>query len=283
LHPDVLACLRCPLCRGALAASGGALRCTAGHAFDVARQGYVSFVVGRGTRLAGDDPGMVAARARFLGAGHLAPLAAALAAAAADAAPGLAVEVGAGTAYYLARAVNASRDRVGLAVDLSAHAARRAARIHPRIGAVVADARAELPVAEGCAGVVLDVFAPRNAPELRRILREDGALLVATPTPAHLRELRRPLGLLEVDPDKDRRLDGALGPHFERASSRDLEWKMALPRGDVLALAAMGPSARHLDPAELPSRIAALPAEVAVTASVRVAVWRPRPAAPAPP
>jgi 23S rRNA (guanine745-N1)-methyltransferase len=172
---------------------------------------------------------------------------------------------------------------VGPAVYLSAPAARRAARIHPRIGAVVADARAELPVAEGCAGVVLDVFAPRNAPELRRILREDGALLVATPTPAHLRELRRPLGLLEVDPDKDRRLDGALGPYFERASSRDLEWKMALPRGDVLALAAMGPSARHLDPAELPSRIAALPAEVAVTASVRVAVWRPRPAAPAPP
>jgi 23S rRNA (guanine745-N1)-methyltransferase len=276
MHPDVLACLRCPLCRGPLAASGRALRCPAGHAFDVARQGYVSFLVGRGARLAGDDAGMIAARARFLAAGHLAPLAGALAAAAADAVPGLAVEVGAGTAYYLARAVDASRDRFGLAVDLSVHAARRAARVHPRIGAVVADARAGLPIADGCAAVVLDVFAPRNGPELRRILREDGALLVATPTPAHLRELRRPLGLLEVDPEKDRRLDAALGPCFERASSRDLEWTMALPRGDVLALAAMGPSARHLDPAELSARSAALPGEVPVTASVRVALWRPR-------
>jgi 23S rRNA (guanine745-N1)-methyltransferase len=236
----------------------------------------VSFLVGRPTRLVGDDARMVAARARFLEAGHLAPLAAALAAAAADAGPGVAIEVGAGTAYHLAGLVEASPGRAGLAIDLSAHAARRAARAHPRIGAVVADVRAPLPVADACAALVLDVFAPRNAPELRRVLRDDGALLVATAGAAHLGELRPALGLLGVDPDKDRRTESALGPHFERAASRDLEWTMALPRADVLALAAMGPSARHLDPAQLAARVAALPGEVAATASIRVAVWRPR-------
>jgi 23S rRNA (guanine745-N1)-methyltransferase len=276
LHPGVLACLRCPLCRAPLAAAGAALRCGAGHAFDVARQGYVSFLVGRGTRLAGDDARMIGARARFLAAGHLAPLAAAVAAVAADAAPGLAVEVGAGTAYHLAHAVGASPERLGLAVDVSPHAARRAARAHPRIGAVVADARAPLPLADGCAGLALDVFAPRNGAELRRILRLDGTLLVVTPAPAHLAELRPRLGLLEVDPDKDRRIDAALEPWFRRESSRALAWTMTLPRADVLALVEMGPSARHHDPAELAARVRALPEPLEVGAAVSVARWRPR-------
>src|SRR5690606_14909477 len=134
---------------------------------DVAREGYVSFLVGRPTRLVGDDSAMVAARARFLAAGHLAPLADALAARAREAGPGLAVEVGAGTAYHLARALDALPGRGGLAIDVSKHAARHAARAHPRLAAVVADARATLPVADACAGLVLDVFAPRNGAELR--------------------------------------------------------------------------------------------------------------------
>jgi 23S rRNA (guanine745-N1)-methyltransferase len=274
MHPEALAALRCPICRAPLAAAAAALRCASGHAFDVARQGYVSFLVGRDSGLVGDDAGMVAARARFLAAGHLAPLSDALAALAARVAPGLAVEVGGGTAHHLARVVDAAPARAGLSIDLSKHAARRAARAHPRIAAIVADARGTLPLADGCAALVLDVFAPRNGAELRRVLRDDGALLVATPAPDHLRELRPRLGLLDVDPDKERRTDAALAPHLRRDSSSDLAWIMTLPRSDALALAAMGPSARHLDPAELSARIAALPDRVEVTASIRVGVWR---------
>jgi 23S rRNA (guanine745-N1)-methyltransferase len=311
MPPEVLAALRCPLCRAPLALAGGALRCAARHAFDLSRHGYVSFLVGRPPALAGDDAAMVAARARFLGAGHFEPLSRALAACAAGVpdqrgggpaaaalrspadearhgaadrphlgpgvAAGLVVEVGAGTAHHLARLLDAEPAWAGLALDLSKHAAQRAARAHPRIGAVVADGRAALPIGDGCAAVVLDVFAPRHGPELRRILRDDGALVVATPAPEHLAELRAPLGLLQVDPHKLRRLDQALSPWFEQASTTALAWEMALPRGDVVALASMGPSARHLDPAALAARAAALPDPVTVTGSVRVDRWRPRP------
>jgi 23S rRNA (guanine745-N1)-methyltransferase len=277
MHPDVLTALRCPHCRASLAEAGTSLRCPAGHAFDVARQGYVSFLAGRPSGLVGDDAAMIAARERFLAAGHLAPLADAIAArAASDSAPGLAVEVGAGTAHYLARALDALPGRAGLAIDLSKHAARRAARAHPRCVAIAADARAALPLADGCAGLVLDVFAPRNGPELRRILHAAGVLLVATPGPDHLRELRALLGLLDVDPDKERRVETALAPHLERADARELAWTMSLPREDALALAAMGPSARHAAPDALAARAAALPEPLAVTASVRLSAWRPR-------
>jgi 23S rRNA (guanine745-N1)-methyltransferase len=55
---------------------------------------------------------------------------------------------------------------------------------------------------------VLNVFAPRDGAELRRILRPSGSLLVVTPGPDHLRELIGPLGLLSVDERKAERLAG---------------------------------------------------------------------------
>jgi len=274
--PDVLAALRCPLCRGQLAASGSGLRCGAGHAFDAARQGYVSFLVGRPSGLVGDDAEMVAARERFLGAGHFEPLAGELAAEARAAPPGLVVEVGAGTGWYLSRVLDALPDRAGLAIDLSKFAARRAARAHPRAVAAVADARATLPLGDGSAGLVLDVFAPRNGPELRRILRDDGLLLVVTPSQEHLAALRGALGLLDVDPEKGRRVADALSPHFERASLRPVRWTMSLRHADALSLAAMGPSARHLDAGTLASRVAALPDPAEIAGSCLLECWRPR-------
>lgn len=276
--PEVLRHLRCPVCRAPLAAASGVLRCPAGHAFDLARQGYVNLLRGRSPGT-GDDASMVAAREAFLRAGHLAPLTALLAraAAASAAAAGLVVEVGAGTGHHLAAVLDALPGRFGLALDLSRYASRRAARAHPRVAAAVADAWEPLPLEDGCAALVLDVFAPRNAAEFRRVLAPGGALLMVTPEPAHLAELRAPLGLLEVDPEKERRVAEALAGRFVRSSSEAARWTLRLSRADVTAAAAMGPSARHLDAAALAARVAALPEAVEVTAAIRLEVHRPAP------
>ena len=50
------------------------LRCNAGHAFDVARQGYVN-LLGAAAPGSADTAGMVQARAEFLAAGHYRPFA----------------------------------------------------------------------------------------------------------------------------------------------------------------------------------------------------------------
>jgi 23S rRNA (guanine745-N1)-methyltransferase len=102
--------------------------------------------------------------------------------------------------------------------------------------------------------------------------------VVATPAREHLAELRAALGLLDVDPEKERRVHAALSPWFERTSSIPLTWRMTLSRADAAALVAMGPSARHLE-RPVAEHVAALPDPAPVTASVVVERWIPRAAA----
>lgn len=269
----VLALLRCPHCAGPLGPGGGrVVRCPAGHAFDVARQGHLSLLAGRRAP-AGDTAAMVAARERVLAGGHFEPLSAAVAAAAAEGGAGAIVEVGAGTAHHLARALERAPERRGIALDVSRPALRRAARAHPRAAAVGADAWRPLPLRDGVAGAVLCVFAPRHGPELHRVLAPGGVLVVATPEPGHLAELRGALGLLDVDPRKPQRLARRLGDGFAPRSSARVAWTMRLDREAQVALAAMGPSAFHVEAAELERRAAALPARLDVTAAVTVAVY----------
>jgi 23S rRNA (guanine745-N1)-methyltransferase len=275
---DVVPWLACPQCGAGLVRAGPVLRCPAGHAFDIARQGYVSLLPPGDRGPAGDSAPMVAARADFLAAGHYGGLARALAAAAREAVtgtPGVVLDVGAGTGYYLAAVLDVLPDRAGLALDVSKFALRRAARAHPRAGAAAADAWRRLPVADGAAAVVLDVFAPRNGAELRRVLHPAGRLLVVTPGRGHLAELAGPLDLLSVDPRKQERLAGTLGPYFRLLERRPHEAVLHLGHRDVAAAVGMGPSARHADPAVLAARIRELPERVPVTLAVTLSVFGP--------
>ncbi|MEU8296608.1 putative RNA methyltransferase [Micromonospora sp. NPDC048909] len=278
--------LRCPVCgeplAEAVAGTAQALRCPRRHSFDVARQGYVNLLAGRAPHV-GDTAEMVAARADFLAAGHYDLISTALTEAAVAATPPVAgayplvVDAGAGTGRYLAAVLAALPDAVGLALDVSKPALRRAARGHPRAAAALADTWQRLPLADGAAHLLLNVFAPRNGPEFRRVLHPAGALLVVTPAEEHLAELVGPLGLLRVDPTKEDRVAGSLGAQFTRVGGALHRGELTLTRTEVATLVGMGPSAWHTDPAGLASRIAALAEPVRVTVAVRLAVWQPTP------
>ena len=178
-----------------------------------------------------------------------------------------------GTGYYLARVLDALPDRQGACADLSAPALRRAARAHPRAVALGADAWQRLPLADGSAAVVLSVFGPRNAAEIRRVLAPGGALVIAVPGPGHQRELRGSLGLIGVDERKTARLADAFGG-YPGADVTAVRYQLRLSHADLTDLVAMGPSARHIAADDLAARVAALPAPVAVTVDVEVRSYR---------
>lgn len=278
---DVVHLLACPVCRAGLSPRQATLRCPNGHSFDVARQGYVNLLTATAPGT-GDTAAMVAARERFLGDGHYAPIRQLVgdhALAFSPRAPEAFVDVGSGPGWYLAGLLQrapagpAGGGPVGLALDLSVYAARRAARAHPRMGAVVSDTWRSLPLRDGGSDVVLDVFAPRNPPELRRVLRPGGVLVVVTPAPEHLEELRRELGLLGVEEGKEERLAQSLSASFDLVAEDRLTFAVCLSRADAAALVAMGPSAWHGEPSSDVERLAE---PVEVTASVRVATYRRR-------
>lgn len=285
---------------------GRTLRCPAGHTFDVAKQGYVSLLTGHAPAVPGDTAAMVAARESFLAGGHFAGIAAALASRAAaigpatagltpvglqearegrlasdprvdplDAAPaGCVVDLGAGTGHYLATVLDALPGWVGVAADISGYALRRAARAHPRAGAIRCDAWRPLPLRTGAVAAALSVFAPRNGAELARVLKPGGVVLVVAPTGRHLRELATAVGAVSVDPRKADRVDAALGPHLTHVGSEPFETALRLSHAEAVTAVAMGPAAWHVEPDELAARVAALPAPVEVTVSVTVSTYR---------
>lgn len=293
---DIVEHLACPVCRRSLRPAPRALTCANGHGYDVAKQGYVSLLVGSRPPGTADSTAMVAARADFLNAGHYAPLARALAEAvsarvrstfstesfarsaddsAVEAYGGaevsmsherrrvwlgrqpVIVDAGTGTGYYLAAVLEATTQGIGLAFDVSKHAVRRAARAHPRLGAFVADVWRPLPILDETADVVINVFAPRNGPEFRRILRPGGAVIVVTPAREHLSPLVDELGLLSVDAEKESRLARSLDG-FTEAERREVAFDMELGPADILGVVGMGPSAWHTDTAQLEQRISSL-------------------------
>jgi 23S rRNA (guanine745-N1)-methyltransferase len=181
----------------------------------VARSGYINLLQpqDRRSRQPGDTPAAVAARRRLHDLGVTGPLLDGIAELAQASAGDIVLDAGCGDGFYLGSLVRRS-GCAGHGVDISIPAVEAAARRYPPGVAgdapydpgvagyewIVANADRFVPYADGAFTLVLSITGRMNAAEFRRVLRDDGRLLVALAAPDDMIELRSRAG----KPGRDR-------------------------------------------------------------------------------
>jgi 23S rRNA (guanine745-N1)-methyltransferase len=187
----------------------------------------------------------VQARRALFDAGHYRPVMDAVAAMVADDRPGDVLDAGCGEGSYLA-AVTAATGGHGWGIDVSKPAVRLAARRHPEHHYAVASSYV-LPFGDGALDAAVTVFAPRHFPELFRVVRPGGAVVVASPAPDHLAGLK---ALVYDDPrahEVKAHVSGDGGPPPERRERVRFELVLDDP-ADAVHLLQMTPYWWHARP-----------------------------------
>ena len=187
----------CPVCGEKLERKENAYICGRNHSFDVARSGYVNLLLSKnmGKTVHGDNKFMVQARRRFLDKGYYAPLCDALCDAVCDSFEGGTIlDAGCGEGYYTAAIIdklheqNIAYDVYGIDISKAAveYSARRCRDAELAVASVF-----HIPAADSSCDMLVTLFAPYCGEEFRRVLKDNGVMIMVIPSENHLWELKK--------------------------------------------------------------------------------------------
>lgn len=248
---------RCPLCRLELEVFGSGWQCPKRHSFDIAREGYVNLlpVNKKQSREPGDNLEMMTARRRFFDSGHYLPLQLAIAELSRKH-DGPWLDIGCGEGWYSQSLQTDTREVFG--IDISRPAIKMAAKRYPESQFAVASSY-DLPFFDQSFTGLLNVFAPLEPGEARRLLKPGGVLLQVTPGPEHLFALK---ALLYEQPRVHEPVESVL-PGFTRLSTKRLQTDFELRTAEgLIDLIQMTPYAWKLQTTDAETLKQALPARV---------------------
>lgn len=234
-----MAVIICPLCQATLTLSEKTWRCTQGHSFDVAREGYVNLlpVQHKKSREPGDADDMVQARRDFLSAGYYQPLRDALIQTLQRLNPASLVDIGCGEGYYTQAMSEVVPDVVGL--DIAKPAIKLAAKRDKKTLWLVAGS-AHLPLADQSIAVATSLFSPLPVEEIARVLQPNGHLLLVTPGSDHLGSIRNAL-FETLIPHQPEKFLGQLASRFSYISQQEIRFPLALQQTALRQLLLMTP------------------------------------------
>lgn len=247
--------LKCPVCGEALMLGENkkSLYCEGAkrHCFDVAAKGYVNLSLAHSG--GGDSKEAIRSRSAFLEKGYYRPFADKLCEILSEyVKDGIVIDAGCGEGYY----TNLAAKKCGvqmLGFDLSKFGAEHGASTARREGitnsAFAVASIYEMPVFDGCADGIINLFAPCAEEEFKRVLKDDGVLIVVGAGEDHLFGLKKavydepykndlrndlPTTLkhvashkvrfdIELSEKEDRMALFAMTPYYYRTSRRDME------------------------------------------------------------
>ena len=240
--------LVCPICKASMEISyegSGVLRCMGAktHCYDFASGGYVNLCL-PGQSGGGDSKQAVKARSDFLNLGLYSPIRDTLCRILRERLDvsdnTVVVDAGCGEGYYSTAIAKCGFGTAGF--DLSKFATDTAAKRAKREGLSNAffgvASVFELPIADGCANAVVNVFAPCAEKEYSRILKPGGLLAVACAGPEHLLGLKS--AIYDTVHHNDERAD--MPTQLKKISSERLTYDIRVEGSDnIKNLFAMTP------------------------------------------
>jgi 23S rRNA (guanine745-N1)-methyltransferase len=155
--------------------------------------------------------------------------------------PSSVIDLGCGEGFYTqAIAAQSSADVYG--VDISKPAVKYAAKRYENAHFSVASI-SQAPFADAQADVLVSVFAPLFAQELARLAKPQASLIVASPGPWHLKELK---AFIYADVKPHTEIEPPAG--FSKESINLLEQQVLLSVGEIKHLIMMTPFAWKFRP-----------------------------------
>ena len=252
--------LVCPVCGGGLGltAAGRSLACSAGHSFDIARQGYVNLYRGKPVNEYSKDS--FRQRQQILEQGMYAhileEICSFLQAVCGAGRPRLLLDAGCGEGYYTreiaARLGGCGLDFYGVdlsrdSVQLAASTANQAGGAASAIKWLVADI-GHLPVRDGSVDFLLDIFTSAIYEEFQRILSPDGYLIKVIPGEGHVKELREAASSQLHHKDyKERKGTAVFSEHFETILNKTVSQTFAVTPEERDVFIHMTPLLFHVD------------------------------------
>lgn len=233
--------LMCPVCREQLTLQGRTWRCEHNHSFDLAKQGYVNLhvVQHKHSKTPGDTVESVTARRAFLEQGHYLPLKQCIENHLQKLQKKTLLDIGCGEGYYTNTMQTCVDVCVG--VDIAKTAIQRASKCNTKATWVVGTG-AILPVLSSSVDICTSLFSPIPTPEILRVLKDDGYLLVATPAPMHLYAMREAL-FEQVNAHTPDKFVTQLAQDFELVAQEQIDVPLQLNQTDLKNLIAMTPYA----------------------------------------
>ncbi len=191
--------LICPVCRSELKENSVSLVCANGHAYDIAKQGYVNLlpVNKKHSNVPGDSKEMILSRRSFLESGYYDCFASKLAEIIiihTNHSQKLSVlDVGCGEGYYdgfLTKKLDKLKINYEFyGTDISKEAVKAASGKYKNVSYAVAS-NFSLPFKDKSFDIIINIFSPMAESENCRLLKENALYIYAVPGPDHLIQIK---------------------------------------------------------------------------------------------
>ena len=275
--------LACPVCGGALTLSASAAACAKAHSFDRSRNGYFNLLLAKQSAEPGDSAAMLQSRRAFLHAGFYNQMSQATNAAVVQIvgprSHAQVADIGCGEGFFTARLKRALVEAkpasapVVYGVDISRPGVKMATSLDRGIYWAVASLH-HSPFMPHSLDVVLSMFAPIDAADVHRVVRQVGALVTVTPGPDHLDALRAII-YSNVQPHSPTPALMAGDTLFEQSSSTRIRYPIVVDSSaQIMNLLSMTPYYWNIS-RETRARVEAL-TRLELTVDAYVNVFRPR-------